>query len=107
MKNKSQPNPTRRRVMIYTLAGLLPVPLSSVVLPQSAYAAEHVSEDDPQAKALTYKNDATASARPTPDQMCANCLHIKGDSGDWRPCEIFPGKEVSAKGWCAAWVKKA
>ena len=29
-------------------------------------------------------------------------------AGDaWGPCQIFPGKDVSAKGWCTAYQKKA
>ena len=35
-------------------------------------------------------------------------LALLSRAGDaWAPCAIFPGKQVAAKGWCAAWVKKA
>jgi hypothetical protein len=26
--------------------------------------------------------------------------------GFLRPCQLFPGKVVSEKGWCTAWVEK-
>jgi hypothetical protein len=34
----------------------------------------------------------------------AAALGYKADAG---PCPLFPGKQVSAKGWCSAWAKKA
>jgi len=108
MSDKTGLNVKRRRVVIYTLAGMLPIPIKALLVPTTALAADNrVTEDDAQAKALGYKNDANQSARPSKDQECANCLHYKGTSGDSGPCEIFPGKEVAAKGWCSAWVKKA
>ena len=41
-----------------------------------------------------------------PGTNCANCAQLQGDSGDWRPCNAFPGKLVSAKGWCSVWTAK-
>ena len=72
-----------------------------------------VSEDDPMAKGMRYTHDASTvdpSSRNSPeaDQTCANCALVQGNDGDeWRPCQIFPGKVVSAKGWCSVWAKKA
>ena len=41
-------------------------------------------------------------------QACANCKLVQGADADaWRPCSIFPGKTVNAKGWCAAYAAKA
>jgi hypothetical protein len=42
-----------------------------------------------------------------PGQTCANC-GLYAPDGD-RPsggCALFYGKDVLAKGWCNAWVKK-
>ena len=41
-------------------------------------------------------------------QFCYNCnlYNAAGEEG-WGPCQIFPGKQVAAKGWCNAWVPKA
>jgi hypothetical protein len=75
--------------------------------------APKVSEDDPMAKGMRYTHDASTvdpSSRNSAeaDQTCANCALVQGADGDeWRPCQIFPGKVVSAKGWCSVWAKKA
>ena len=72
-----------------------------------------VSEDDPMAKGMRYTHDASTvdpstRANPAPDQDGANCALVQGNDGDeWRPCQIFPGKLVSANGWCSVWAPKA
>ena len=71
-----------------------------------------LSEDDPMAKAMKYTNDASSvdpSTRnnPAAEQTCANCALIQAGEGDWRPCQIFPGKVVNAAGWCSVWAPKA
>ena len=72
----------------------------------------HLAEDDAMAGAMKYTHDAStvdpaSRANPAADQNCANCALIQGNEGDeWRPCQIFPGKAVSAKGWCSVWAPK-
>ena len=72
-----------------------------------------LDEKDPQAVALGYVNDATkANKAKYPNyaagQMCANCQLYQGKPGAvMGPCPIFGGKQVQAKGWCSAYVKKA
>ena len=72
-----------------------------------------LSPDDPMAQAMKYTHDAStvdaaSRANPAPEQNCANCALIQGNDGDeWRPCQIFPGKAVAAKGWCQVWAPKA
>lgn len=69
--------------------------------------------DDPMAQAMKYVHDAstvdpTTRANSAEDQVCANCALVLGNDGDeWRPCQIFPGKSVNAKGWCSVWAPKA
>jgi hypothetical protein len=80
-----------------------------------AHAADLVKLDpkDPQAVALGYIADAkTVDPKSNPTyaagQQCTTCLQIQGKDGDtFRPCSIFPGKLVSANGWCRVWTKKA
>jgi hypothetical protein len=66
--------------------------------------------DDPMANAMKYTHDAStvdagSRTNPAADQTCANCALIQGNDGDeWRPCQIFPGKAVNAKGWCSVWA---
>jgi hypothetical protein len=36
---------------------------------------------------------------------CENCLLLQGASGAiYRPCNLFPGKVVSVRGWCSGWA---
>jgi len=102
----------RRRALLGGVAVIASIPLASLVLDTRAGAAEleHLTEDDTAAKALSYHHDATAAPRvdrsgvAAQDQFCRNCNFIKASSGEWRPCQIFPGKAVNANGWCASWM---
>ena len=72
----------------------------------------HLTLDDAMANAMKYTHDAStvdsgSRANPAADQTCTNCALIQGNDGDaWRPCQIFPGKSVAAKGWCSVWAPK-
>ena len=88
---------------------------ASVVLPRLASAQAELpqlTETDPTAAALGYKHDGSkVDAAKYPNhkatQACANCKLVLGADGQaWRPCSIFPGKSVNAKGWCAAYAAK-
>jgi len=85
---------------------------SATALPSAAQAvAEKLSPTDPKAAALNYVEDAKqVDARRFPNfkagQSCANCKLVQLRYGFLRPCELFPGKVVSEKGWCSAWVEK-
>lgn len=90
----------RRDFLKLSGSALIGVTLGGVAL--QAQAQERISVDDPTAKALKYTNKST-----TEGAKCAGCMYIQGKDGDeWRPCAIFPGKNVNANGWCSAWVKK-
>ena len=71
-----------------------------------------IEESDPIAQALKYVHDASSvdpaqRANPAAVQDCVNCALVQGADGDeWRPCQIFPGKLVNAKGWCSVWAPK-
>lgn len=72
-----------------------------------------VSPKDPQAVALAYvedsaKVDGKKHPRHAATQLCSNCQLYTGKAGSASgPCGVFPGKQVAAKGWCSAYVKKA
>lgn len=101
----------RRKVLKMALTGVAAVPLSSLLLNRQARAGDlpPLSEDDPAAKGLGYVHDVSKAANPKhrPDQYCKNCNLIRSDSGEWRACQIFPGKGVNENGWCSAWVLKS
>jgi len=102
--------PTRRQFVIT----LLPATAAMLALSRTAQAqAAKVEETDPTAIALGYKHDAAkVDAKKfttfVAGRNCSNCQLYQGKPTDaWAPCAIFAGKQVNAKGWCSAWVKKA
>ena len=99
----------RRRFIKLTVTGLAAAPLANAMFSGSAEAADMLSESDPTAVALKYKMDATkATDRKDTTALCSNCNFYTGKAGDASgPCTVFGGKLVTAKGWCASWVKKA
>jgi hypothetical protein len=78
-----------------------------------AAAAPTLSESDPAAAALGYKADASkVDVKKYPayvsGRQCNGCQLYGGKPTDpMAACGIFSGKLVNAKGWCAAWAKKA
>lgn len=84
----------------------------AAILPKDrafADAPPHLSVKDPMAMAMSYAEDAgkVDPKTPTfaPGRTCANCVQLTGTPGDaYRPCKLFAGKVVSAKGWCKAWA---
>lgn len=109
--SKERRNPptdrNRRALLGAAVSGAVMIPLAGLLGSRAVLAEEKLSEDDPAAKSLSYVHDATKSDNPKyqQGQLCSNCQLIKSDSGEWRPCQIFPGKLVNANGWCTAWVK--
>ncbi|HEV2612065.1 MAG TPA: high-potential iron-sulfur protein [Noviherbaspirillum sp.] len=79
----------------------------------NAADAPKLSETDPQAQALGYKDNAKAVDKKkfpkyAEGQLCSNCQLYQGKATDpMAPCAIFGGKQVAGPGWCSAWVKKA
>ena len=73
-----------------------------------AKALPHLAENDPQAVALGYRNEARKADRMKYANWraglnCDDCVQFEGKKGDaWGPCKIFPGKAVNAHGWCSA-----
>ncbi|WP_233861834.1 high-potential iron-sulfur protein [Paraburkholderia adhaesiva] len=101
---------TSRRSFLITSIGVA----TTVALSRQAFAdAPKLSESDPTAMALGYRADATKVdkakfAKYVAGQTCSNCQFFQGKPTDaWAPCAMFAGKEVSAKGWCGAYAKKA
>ena len=71
-----------------------------------------ISEDDPQAKSLSYVHDAASidsakQPRFKAGQACSNCALYQGKPDDeWAGCSIFPGKAVKGTGWCSVYAPK-
>lgn len=89
------------------------IPIVPLALTGRAALAQpaRLDEKDPQAVSLGYRHDATKVDRAkfpkyAPGQICDNC-QLHSGKGEWVNCSIFPNKQVAAKGWCSAWIKKA
>jgi hypothetical protein len=102
----------RRKLLIGGVAVVAGAPLlrNTLISPAQAKDLVKLTEDDPMAKALKYHRDATQAPRAekagtaADKQFCKNCKLIRADSGEWRPCQIFPGKLVHETGWCNSWL---
>jgi High potential iron-sulfur protein len=83
---------------------------SALALTRGAFAdASHVSETDPKALALGYKEvassvDKTRFPNYAAGQTCANCSLFQGKPTDtWGGCMLFGDKQVAATGWCSSY----
>lgn len=114
MSDRDDPTLVNRRAVLKSaLAGLAALPALAAVERAAAQGAPpRLDEKDAAAVALGYVHDATKvdpARNPTykKGQNCANCLQIQGKDGEaWRGCNLFPGKQVAAAGWCRVWVQK-
>jgi len=91
---------------------MMTIAAGSAALATAAQAQARLSEQNPQALALGYFEDATKTdtkkfPRYVAGQVCTNCSLYQGKATDaWGGCPLFAGKQVAGKGWCNAWVKK-
>jgi hypothetical protein len=104
---------TRERRGFLKLGGITIIAVAAGPKAVLAQAPARLEESDAQAQALGYRHDTTKVdktkfAKHAAEQNCANCQLFQAKANDaWGGCPIFPGKQVNAKGWCSAWVKKA
>ncbi|BBD80532.1 high-potential iron-sulfur protein [Aerosticca soli] len=98
-----------RRRFLKIAAGTTAAALVVGSLPRFARAADlpHLAETDPTAKALGYVEDASKTTNPKhkAGDTCSNC-QFYGGGASYGPCQLFPGKAVSAKGWCVSHTPK-
>jgi High potential iron-sulfur protein len=79
----------------------------SIFRPRAAFGAAGplLNAAEPAPKAVQYVEDASRAKRATSDSTCANCALYLGPAGSTQgPCQIFPGKQVKAAGWCSSWA---
>jgi hypothetical protein len=85
-----------------------PTPPGHANAAAAAPGLPHLTEDDPAAQTLAYVEDAARAGKIpgfVAGSRCDNCLQLQGGAGDpFRPCPLFPGKLVSAAGWCKSWT---
>lgn len=94
---------SRRQFMRATCAGAAALPLAGLLRVNTVHGAgmPMLSMDDPTAKALGYVEETAIDG-----QRCDNCNFWQGGADPTGGCPLFPGKVVTAQGWCKSWVKK-
>ncbi len=95
----------RRRMVAQLLAGAVVAPLA-LLLSGQAQAAELplVDPSSPVARKLKYVSDASQMKAAAKGNNCSNCGLYQGADGSKRgPCQLFPGRDVAAGGWCSSW----
>jgi hypothetical protein len=95
----------RRRFVRLTATGVAIAPIATALMSGTVLAEELLAESDPAAIALKYRAEATRSPdRKDPAAVCDNCaLYTPRGASSVGSCELFKGKLVAAKGWCASW----
>jgi hypothetical protein len=103
------PNPplSRRRLLQRLALGvsLTPVAGTAVRAAFAAASAPLLQMSSPEAQAVKYVEDAKQAKGATAGSSCANCGLYQGANGSTQgPCQLFPGKDVKASGWCSSWA---
>jgi hypothetical protein len=95
----------RRELLRNIVTAVALTPLARSQLTLAAGANPRLSPAEPAAKAVKYVEDAKHAQGAAADSRCANCALYEGASGSNQgPCQIFPGKDVMAAGWCSSWA---
>jgi len=102
----SRANSFSRRGLLRRIAlGLLLAPLAARSVRRARAAAPLLSPQAPEAKAVQYTEDARTAKGAQPGSNCASCALYQGSYGSSQGgCQVFPGKEVKAAGWCSSWA---
>ena len=104
---------SRRRLLkcalLVTVSGLGVARGSSTLAAAPGAPRTPLGEQDAAAKALAYRQDARSvdPQRFTTyrrGQSCATCALIEFGTARLRGCSLFPGKLVSAAGWCSGYA---
>jgi len=97
---------TRRVFMMQVAVGSSALAGASVVMAQTPPLLSEKEGEKLAYAADTSKVDKKRFPKHTADQKCNNCMLYTGKPKDVSgPCSLFPGKHVTAIGWCSAWVK--
>ena len=95
-------SPSRRGLLRRLALGLSLAPVA--VRTALAADAPLLSASAPEAKAVHYVENARG-VKQAQGNSCANCGLYQGADGSAQgPCQIVPGKEVKAAGWCTSWA---
>lgn len=95
----------RRRFLTRLFVGASLVPLALLRSPRSRAADLPLLEpSSPAARKVQYVADASQAKAAAKGNSCSNCGLYQGTYGSRQgPCQLFPGKDVPASGWCSSW----
>jgi hypothetical protein len=101
------PSSLARRRLLRTI--VLGVPLAALGVEPRARAASNgaplLDAASPEAQAVKYVEDAAKASGARGGSTCANCALYQGALGSAQgACQLFPGKDVRAAGWCSSWA---
>ncbi len=97
--------PGRRRFLARLLAGASLAPLALLHSRRSQAAdLPLLDPSSPAAAEVKYVADASQAKAAAKGNSCANCgLYQGADGSKQGACQLFPGKDVLAGGWCSSW----
>ena len=96
---------SRRRLLQRLALGVSLAPVAGKLVGPALAGAPLLSVSAPEAQAVKYVEDAKEAKGATPGNNCANCGLYQGANGSTQgPCQLFPGKDVKAAGWCSSWT---
>jgi len=96
---------SRRRLLQRLAFGVSLAPVAAGLVRPALAGAPLLSVSAPEAQAVKYVEDAKDAQGATPGSNCANCGLYQGANGSTQgPCQLFPGKDVKAAGWCSSWA---
>jgi len=98
-------DPLRRRLVCHLLIGAVAAPLA-LLRARRAQAADGPLLDpaSPAARKRKYVVDAAQAKAAAKGNSCANCGLYQGAYGSKQgACQLFPGNDVLASGWCSSW----
>ena len=100
-----RPNPIRRRLAASVLMGAIVAPLALLrSRPAGAADLPLLDPASPAARKVNYVPDASQAKAAAKGNSCANCGLYQGANGTKQgACQLFPGKDVLAAGWCSSW----
>ena len=96
---------SRRRLLQRLALGVSLAPVAGKLVGPALAGAPLLSITAPEAQAVKYVEDAKDAKGATPGNNCGNCGLYQGANGSTQgPCQLFPGKDVKAAGWCSSWA---
>jgi len=97
---------SRRQLLKQLMLGMSVAPVAAIGMRAALAApAALLQVGAPEAQAVKYVEDVKQAQGANPGSNCANCALYQGPNGSTQgPCQLFPGKDVKAAGWCSSWA---